>query len=116
MTRNYIRKKVRKGNKTHNEFGKEAFDRILRTFVKKMNKTLKLKYNWNKVVCGIITGLPSRLDNKSKVFFTSLKNVSLFSVLRRKKNRFIIYQLEISNSKKMWIVESWIFHFKIIEQ
>ena len=72
MTRIYIRKKVRKGNKTHNEIGKEAFDRILRTFVKKMNKTLKLKYNWDKVVCGIITGLPSRLDNKSKVFFISL--------------------------------------------
>ena len=72
MTRSYVRKKVRKGNKTHNEFGKEAFDRILRTFVKKMNKTLKLKYNWNKVVCGIITGLPCRLDNKSKVFFINL--------------------------------------------
>ena len=69
MARKYIRKKVRKGNKAHNEFVNEDFDRILRTFVKKMNKTLKLKYNWNKVVCGIITGLPCRLDNKSKFFF-----------------------------------------------
>ena len=79
--RNYIRKKVRKGNKEYTEYGKEAFDRILRNNVKTMNNTLKLKYNWNKVVCGIIIGLPSRLNNKGKIIFCLYKNISFLSFL-----------------------------------
>ena len=64
VTRRYTRKKIRRGNKDHNEFEKSAFNKILRNHVKNLNKTLNSKYKWDKVICGISIGLPSRLNNK----------------------------------------------------
>jgi len=77
-TRVYNKTKFRKGNKSHIQHTKAAFERILRKHVKEMNKSLNDKYGWDKVVCGISIGLPSRLNNKGTFKF---KKIFRFNVL-----------------------------------